>query len=110
MRGHCGSPPDCAGWYRLRERQRSFAQSPCPPLLLRVLRVPPSLSAGGACCCEPAALLDEAHDLVDRLARADIGEQERPQAAHLVRITVHHLEAGADMRREVDLVDHQKVR
>jgi hypothetical protein len=30
-------------------------------------------------------------------------------AAHLLRVALHHVERSADMRREVDLVDHQQV-
>ena len=53
---------------------------------------------------EQAALLDEAHDGIDTLARLKIGEYERPLAAHPARVAVHDFERGADERRQIDLV------
>ena len=44
------------------------------------------------------------------LARLDVGEDEGAVAAHLAGVAVHHLQAGADHRSEVGLVDHQQVR
>ena len=58
---------------------------------------------------EPAFGLDEARNLVDAIADAQIGEHERALAAHASGVAVHHLERRADMRREVDLVDDQQV-
>ena len=48
-------------------------------------------------------------DLGDALVLLQIGEDEGPLAAHLARVAVHHLEVGADQRREIDLVDDQQV-
>ena len=58
---------------------------------------------------EHALALDEADHAVEALAGLQVGEDERPLAAHLPRVAVHHLERGADHRREVDLVDHQQI-
>ncbi len=40
---------------------------------------------------------------------AHVGEDERPRPAHALGVALHHLEGGADMRGEVDLVDDQQV-
>src|SRR5204863_2990872 len=52
---------------------------------------------------------EEFDDSVDALAGLKIGEDKGPQAAHAPRVTVHHLEAGADQGREIGLVDDQEV-
>jgi hypothetical protein len=52
---------------------------------------------------------DEADDVPEALAGLEVGEHERPLAAHAARIAVHHLQRGADHRREVDLVDDEQV-
>ena len=55
-------------------------------------------------------MLDEAGDRFDAFAGAQIGEYIRLVAAHAPGVALHHVEAGADVRREIDLVDHQQVR
>ena len=52
----------------------------------------------------------DAHDLGDALAGPAVGEHERLAVAHQRRVALHDLEAGADVRREVGLVDDQDVR
>src|SRR5262249_19544496 len=59
---------------------------------------------------EAAALDDEGGDLVHPLGVTQVGEDERARAAHAPRVTVHHVERGAHMRREVGLVDHEEIR
>src|SRR5262249_50055990 len=44
------------------------------------------------------------------VARLEAGEEERPLAAHRPGVALHHGKAGADVRREVDLVDDQEIR
>ena len=58
---------------------------------------------------EPALFLDEARDLFDALAFAQIGEDEGPAAAHPLRLAFHRLQRSPDMRRQIDLVDHQQI-
>src|SRR5580700_9824319 len=63
--------------------------------------------SGGA--RQSALALDERRDLGDAGAGANVGEYERSVAAHLAGVSVHDFEARADVRCEVDLVDHQQV-
>src|ERR1700682_2277007 len=58
---------------------------------------------------EHAFGFDEADDVAQALAGLEIGEHERPLAAHAACIAVHHLEGRADHRREIDLVDDQQI-
>src|SRR5215203_5803483 len=58
---------------------------------------------------EPARLLDEARHRLDTLAGAQIREHEGPRPPHPPGVLLHYGEARADMRREVDLVDDEKV-
>ena len=58
---------------------------------------------------EPAGCLDEGDDAVEAVAAAHVGEDVGALAAHALRVRLHHLEIGADIRREVDLVDDEKV-
>ncbi len=58
---------------------------------------------------QPTGPLDESRHVRDAGAGADIGEHERTLAAHPARVAVHHLQAGADQRGEIGLVDHQQV-
>ena len=58
---------------------------------------------------KPTLPADKGSDVRHTMTRADIGEQERPLAAHAFCVPVHHLQTGADHGREVDLVDHQQV-
>jgi hypothetical protein len=46
--------------------------------------------------------------LGDAPALLQIGEQERARAAHPPRVTVHDVEAGADQRRQIDLIRDQR--
>src|SRR5829696_5339526 len=71
----------------------------------------PAASAAGASRSfgEPARLLDEARHRLDALAGAQVREHERPRAPHPSGVLLHDGEARADMRREVDLVDDEKV-
>src|SRR5438552_2263905 len=41
---------------------------------------------------ETTLVLDEAHDLSDPVARLEIGEHERPLAAHALGVALHNLE------------------
>src|SRR5258708_37775339 len=71
---------------------------------------PPSCSASlGMRGLETALGLDEADDALEPLALLQVGHDERPLAAHPFRVGVHLLQGSADMRGEVDLVDHQKI-
>ena len=70
-------------------------------------RPPFSASAVSA---SPPALTRNGRDLGNALACLEIGEDEGPLLAHLAGIALHHLEAGADERGQVDLVDDEKVR
>src|SRR5262249_21696156 len=87
------------------------------------LLIPPSLFGTGApwsgkrasascgsCGAEAALRLDETGDAVESFAGAQVAEDERALAAHPPRVLVHFLERGADMGRQVDLVDDQEVR
>ena len=58
---------------------------------------------------QPALLLDEARDLVDALAGAQIGEDEGPRAAHALTLALHGFQRSADIGRQIDLVDHQEI-
>src|SRR4051812_15895501 len=54
--------------------------------------------------------LDEADDAVEAFAVLEIGHDKGPFAAHPSRVGIHLFQRRADMRREVDLVDDEKVR
>src|SRR3954462_14776945 len=71
----------------------------------------PAAAAAGASrgFGEPAGLLDEARHRLDALAGAQVREHERARAPHPPGVLLHDEEARADMRREVDLVDDEKV-
>src|SRR5262249_26047285 len=43
-------------------------------------------------------------------AALEIREHERPIAAHQLGVARHDFEAGADVRGEIDLVDHEEIR
>ena len=58
---------------------------------------------------QAALFLDERSNVGDTLSGADVGEHERPFAAHLLRVAVHDFQAGSDIRGKIDLVDDQKV-
>jgi hypothetical protein len=55
-------------------------------------------------------LADEANHRVQPLAGLEVGEHEGALAALGLGVVGHHLERGADQRREVDLVDDQQIR
>ena len=48
-------------------------------------------------------------DGIDADAVANLGEQERSPAPHLLGIAGHHVEIGPHRHREVGLVDHQQI-
>ena len=48
-------------------------------------------------------------DGIDADSVADLGEQERSPAPHLLGIAGHHVEVSPDRHREVGLVDHQQI-
>src|SRR5689334_13397526 len=53
--------------------------------------------------------LDEPDDAIEPLALLQICHDEGACTAHALGISLHLFQRGADVRREVDLVDHQKV-
>src|ERR1700745_74422 len=58
---------------------------------------------------QPTLVLDETGDGVDALAGAQIAEHEGARAAHAPGVALHDRERGADVGREIDLVDHEQV-
>src|SRR5215469_17703316 len=58
---------------------------------------------------QPALGRDESHNRVYAFAQLEVGEDEGAGAAHAARIAVHDLEAGADLRSEIDFVDDEKI-
>src|SRR6516225_6457434 len=59
---------------------------------------------------QPALSNEEIDDPVESFTGLQVGEEKGPRAAHALRVTPHDLEVGADQRRQIDLVDDQKVR
>ena len=53
---------------------------------------------------------DECNDLVDTRAMAQARKHKRTRSAHARRIDAHDLETGADMGRQVGLVNDEQVR
>jgi len=53
--------------------------------------------------------LDETDDFVEPLALLQVGHDKGARPAHPSGVRVHLLQGGADMGREVDLVDDQKI-
>jgi hypothetical protein len=47
--------------------------------------------------------------LVEIVLALEVTEHERPFAAHELRVAFHHAEISADVGREVDFVDDQKI-
>jgi len=43
------------------------------------------------------------------MASLQIGKDERFCTSHYPRITIHHIQVGADIRRQIRFVDHQQV-
>src|SRR5260370_25082464 len=66
-----------------------------------------ALARGGA---ETSLGLDKADDAVEPLALPEIGHGKRPFPAHAPGVGVHFFQRCADMGRNVDLVDDEKVR
>src|SRR5262245_3872303 len=50
------------------------------------------------------------NDLFEACAALEVREHEWPLAAHQPRVARHDVEARADMRGEIDLVDHEEIR
>ncbi len=48
-------------------------------------------------------------DAVKAHVLSEIGEQERPRASHLARVAIHHFQRGADVRSQINFVDHQEI-
>src|SRR6266576_4392066 len=59
---------------------------------------------------ETAFGLDKADDAIEAYALPQIGHDEWAFATHPSRVGIHFFQRCADMRREVDLVDNEKVR
>ena len=53
--------------------------------------------------------LDKTDNPIKTFALFQVGHDERPFAPHPLRVDVHLIQRRADMRREIDLVDHQQV-
>src|ERR1700749_3489029 len=53
---------------------------------------------------------DESDNAVEAVALLQIGHDERTLAAHPPGVGIHLLQGGADMGREVDLVDDKQIR
>src|ERR1035437_3664289 len=62
------------------------------------------------CSEKHSALADEGDDGFETFARFKVAEHERALAALYFGIVCHHLERGADHRRQVNLVDDQQIR
>src|SRR5579859_3344492 len=60
-------------------------------------------------CSHTAFSYNELNDGLQAFAAPEIGHYERPLAAHPFRVGLHLRQRRADVRREIDLVDHQKV-
>jgi hypothetical protein len=56
-----------------------------------------------------AGVPNELHDRIHAVPGTEIAEGKRAGAAHAPRVPFPHFEGGADMGREVDLVDDQKI-
>src|SRR6202790_1020090 len=59
---------------------------------------------------ETALGLDKTDDTVETLALPEIGHDKWAFPAHPSRVGIHLVQRCADMRREVDLVDDEKIR
>src|SRR5262245_16750833 len=53
---------------------------------------------------------DPIHDEVGASPVPEIAEDKRPVSSHALRVALHDPEVGADIRREIDLVDDEQVR
>ena len=54
-------------------------------------------------------LLNPGHDLIEALLCFEIREDERQVPAHPSAISIHNVEIRADMRRQIDLIDHEQI-
>src|SRR4051812_32605303 len=70
---------------------------------------PGTPSTVGRHLVQQAVRLDEVDDVLEAVARLQVREDERAHAAHLLRITLHHLERRAKHGRQVDLVDDEQI-
>ena len=59
---------------------------------------------------QPALRGDEIDDPLHAVAGLQVGEDEGPILANPPRVALHDIEAGADQRREIGLVDDREVR
>src|SRR5436853_1905098 len=66
-------------------------------------------SARRAMLAEATFAFQEACHLGGALASFQVGEHERPAATDATGVLFHHLERGADVRGEIDLVDDEQV-
>src|SRR5690349_2636807 len=49
-------------------------------------------------------------DVLQAGAALEVREDERPVTAHQLGVARHDVEAGTDVRGEIDLVDHEEIR
>ena len=47
--------------------------------------------------------------MIEALACLEIRKEIRQVAPHALAVSIHHGQIGSDVRREIDLVDHQKI-
>lgn len=55
-------------------------------------------------CLKTTRPLDEGGDLFDTDAASEVSETGRPITPHLLRVTIHDAEVGADQGRQIDLI------
>src|SRR5262245_14139402 len=71
---------------------------------------PPEAGARRLASVQTALALDKAGDGRDALAGLQIGEDERPLAAHALGVALHDGQGRPHMRGEVGLVNDQQIR
>src|SRR5262250_251481 len=88
--------------------------SEAPGLATRALLLPRSQPAPrvarGRRLLKPTLALDETRNRFHARTGAQVGEDERPLAAHALGVAFHHRQRGTDMRRQVRLVDDEQIR
>src|SRR3954464_5189070 len=103
------------GWICSGHRRQSIAVTEIGPANTAL---PTPLSGENACArwsrrsagpFQAAFGLDEADDAVQPLALLQVGHDERSLAAHAPGVRLHLFQGGADIGRQVDLVDHKEV-
>ncbi len=52
---------------------------------------------------------DVVHDFIQSHPVLHLGHDERPVAPHLLRVAGHHLQIGSHRRREIGLIDHERL-